>query len=338
VIGVAAEDRLTSEQFDIRAGAVVNAAGPWAASLLQALEGRAHIPAPLLSRAMNLVTRPIPISHGCGGRAGGRFLFLAPWRNVSLVGTSHDAHIGDADALKVTRWDLEAFLADIREAFPHANFSAGDVRLIHRGLLPMVSGDQSHVRLLRESTVVDHARDGASGLISMFGVRYTTARHTAACAVDAVFGVRGDRHPPPSRTDRTPVAGGAITNKENFLRAVLLRDVEGVPAEMLKRLALTYGAAYDGVLQMLRDEPALAYPLGRHCPVSRAEILYAVRNESALKLADAVIRRTEAGSAGHPGVDAIEHAASIMARELKWDEWRVGNEVAEVEAFYRLPT
>ena len=37
--------------------------------------------------------------------------------------------------------------------------------------------------LLRESAVVDHTSDGAAGLVSMFGVRYTTARHTAARAV-----------------------------------------------------------------------------------------------------------------------------------------------------------
>ena len=57
-----------------------------------------------------------------------------------MLGTSHDAHEGTADQLKVSRWDLEAFLKDAREAFPHADLTAGDVRLIHRGLLPMIVG------------------------------------------------------------------------------------------------------------------------------------------------------------------------------------------------------
>ena len=46
---------------------------------------------------------------------------MVPWRDVSMLGTSHDAHEGTADQLKVTRWDLEAFLKDAREAFPHAD-------------------------------------------------------------------------------------------------------------------------------------------------------------------------------------------------------------------------
>ena len=60
--------------------------------------------------------------------------------------------------------------------------------------------------------------------------------------------------------------------------------------------------------------------------------------EMALKLGDALMRRTEAGAAGHPGADAVERAAAIMARAHGWDEWRTRNEIAEVEAFYRLPT
>ncbi len=337
VSGVTVRDGLTSETFDITGDAVLNATGPWAAQFLDLLQARRTTPALLLSRAMNIVARQVPVGQACGGRASGRFLFLAPWRHVTLIGTSHDVHDGGADALAVTRWDLEAFLADVREAFPLANLSQADVRLVHRGLLPMVAGQEHDVRLLRESAVVDHTRDGIDGLVSMFGVRYTTARHTAARAVDAVFRQRGIRQPPPCRTDQTPVLGGAIGAKDSFVRAVLLRDIDGVSTDMLRRLALTYGTFSDAVLYLLREDPALARPLGRACPVSGAEILHAVRHESAVRLSDALIRRTEAGSAGHPGTDAIERAGAIVSRELGWDEGRMRNEIAEVEAFYRLP-
>jgi glycerol-3-phosphate dehydrogenase len=335
VAGVTGRDVLSAETFDLRGEVVLNATGPWAARFLDHLGGRHTTPALRLSRAMNIVTREIPVSQGCGGRAGDRYLFLAPWRNVTLVGTSHDVHEGDPDALTVTRGDLEAFLADVREAFPQANLTAADVRLVHRGLLPMVAGRDHDVRLLRESAVVDHMRDGFKGLVSMFGVRYTTARDTAARAVDIAFRQRG-RQPPPCRTDHTPVFGGAIENKDNFLNAVLLRDIDGVPTEMLRRLALSYGTLYDAVLHLLREDPTLALPLGRDCPVSGAEILYAVRHESAVRLSDAVIRRTEAGSAGHPGTDAIERAGAVMRQALGWDEQRLRSEIAEVETFYRL--
>ena len=262
---------------------------------------------------------------------------MVPWRHVSLLGTSHDAHEGSADQLKVSRWDLEAFLKDAREAFPHAGLTTADVRLVHRGLLPMTSGDGAHVKLLRESQVVDHAKHGLPGLISMFGVRYTTARFTAEQAVDAAFRTLGHTTPPPCRTAETPLHGGSINRMDTFLKAVMLRDVDGIAPDALKRIATMYGTGYDQILQVARDEPGLSRPLGKDCEILGAEILYAARQEMAMKLGDALIRRTEAGAAGHPGTDAIEKAADIMAAAHGWDEWRTRNEVGEVEAFFRLP-
>jgi glycerol-3-phosphate dehydrogenase len=339
VIGVSAEDGLSGSTLEIRARVVVNAAGPWAGPLLAGLpNGGPPLPAPRLSRAMNLVTRPVARAHACGGIAGGRFLFLVPWRDVSILGTSHDVHEGTPDDVTVNRWDLEAFLADAREAFPHAALTAADVRLIHRGLLPMVAGHGSQVSLLRESVVLDHRQHGLPGLISMFGVRYTTARQTAADAVDAVFSQLNVQAPPPCRTAELPLEGGAIGNIRNFERAVLLRQVPGMAADALERLASSYGTAYDAVLQIVRDRPELAAPLGRRCKVTGAEILHAARAEAAMKLGDAVLRRTEAGSAGHPGTDALEAAASVMASERGWSEQQTRHEVADLEGWYRRMT
>jgi glycerol-3-phosphate dehydrogenase len=338
VIGVIAADRITGSEFPIRANVVLNAAGPWAAGLLSSLPAAAQgAPPPGLSRAMNVVVDKIVDDHACGGYAHGRYLLAVPWRDVSMVGTSHDVHKGGADQLRVTRWDLEAFLKDARDAFPHASLSAGNVRLVHRGLLPMLPGSDAHVRLVKESRVVNHAQHGLRGLVSMFGVRYTTARHTAAEAVDAVFHAMGHASPPPCRTAETPLHGGSIVHMDSFLKAVQVRNVEGVAPATLRRIATTYGTGYDAVLQIARDVPALGRPLGRNCEVIGAEILYAARQEMALKLADAVIRRTEAGAAGHPGSDALERAATIMARAHGWDAGRTKDEIGEVDNFYKLP-
>jgi glycerol-3-phosphate dehydrogenase len=336
VAGVRVRDQLTAESFELRSAAVLNATGAWAASLLELISDVKRTPAPRLSRAMNLVTRQVQVSQGCGGRAGGRFLFLVPWRHVSIVGTSHDAHDGVPDGLRVTSGDVEFFLREVQEAFPHAHLSSADVFLVHRGLLPMLSGDAQHVKLLRESTVVDHASDGAPGLVSMFGVRYTTARHTAARAVDAVFRSRGSEKPPRCRTDRMAVVGGNIENKETFLRSVLLREADGVPREVLRRLALTYGTRYEAVLELVKTDAALAEPLGPRCDVTAAEFVHAVRQESAISLTDALIRRTEAGSAGHPGPDAVNRAGALIAQELRWTPDRLRREIEAVDHFYQL--
>jgi glycerol-3-phosphate dehydrogenase len=104
------------------------------------------------------------------------------------------------------------------------------------------------------------------------------------------------------------------------------------------RLVSTYGTEYARVLHLARETPALGAPLGRACPITAAEIVYAARHEMALTLADALIRRTEAGSAGHPGDDAVQAAATLMAAEHGWDEGRRREEIGAVHNFYTART
>jgi glycerol-3-phosphate dehydrogenase len=295
------------------------------------------VPALRLSRAMNVVVRQVAGSHACGGVVDGRFLFLVPWRDVSILGTSHDTHEGGPDALTVTGADLEAFLADGRRAFPGARLDRSDVRLVHRGLLPMVSGEGARVKLLRESAVVDHAAHGAPGLVSIHGVRYTTARHTAEEAVNAVFRGLGHSTPPPCHTDHSPLWGGGISSVAAFVKNAVDAGESPVPPDTLARLAATYGTEYPRVLNIAREAPALGAAIGRTTHVTGAEIVHAARHEMAVTLADAVIRRTEAGSAGHPGADALQRAAALMAWVHGWDARQMEEEIEAVEAFYRLP-
>jgi len=131
--------------------------------------------------------------------------------------------------------------------------------------------------------------------------------------------------------------GGGIARMDSFLKAAMSRDVDGVPADTLKRIATTYGTGYDRILQIARDMPELRAPLGDHCPVIGAEILYAARHEMAPKLADVLLRRTEAGAAGHPGADAIERAAAIIGAEHGWDASRIASEIGDVQSFFALP-
>jgi glycerol-3-phosphate dehydrogenase len=337
LLGVRARDRIDNQDLDIEARLVVNAAGPWAGSVLKLVPGADSAAATMrLSKAMNLVLeRRIATDHALGGLVGSRFLFLLPWRDVNVIGTSHEPFVGNPDALSATGEWVDGFLKDARQAFPTAALTRDDIRLVHRGLLPMVNGNGSHVRLLKESLVHDHRREGVQGLLTVMGVRFTTARHTARSAVDAVFRFFG-REPPPCRTDVLPLAGGDIRQFDEFLRVALAPEYPGVSRDTVRRLVLSYGSNYRRVLALMLNDLEHARPIGNACGVTRAEIRYAVREEMAVKLSDAMLRRTEAGSAGHPGPDAFREAAAVMGEELGWDRDRMMSEIAEVEATYRI--
>ena len=322
--------------IDIRARVVLNCAGPWAGELLTALAPQAAGSVSMrLSKAMNLVTkRPLVETHAIGGPAEGRLLFIAPWRGHAIVGTSHDSFDGAAGALTVRREDVTRFLDEVHTAFPGAGLQISDVSLVHRGLLPASSGHGSNT-LLKTSQVRDHRLDGVAGLVSVLGVRYTTARDTAQRAVDTVFGVLG-KTPPPCRTAVTPLVGGDTSDTQALLREA----VTGAPPHVTKltpaRLVRSYGTAYRHLLDQLGSQPADSRPLGTGCDVTPGEVRHAVRAEMALTLEDAVLRRTEIASAGHPGDDVLASTAAVMADELGWSATRTEQEITKTEAALRI--
>ena len=294
--GVRLHDTAGGTDLDVRCRVVVNAAGPWAWPLLrQAGAVPASIAPPAMSLALNLVVDRPPAPVAAGGLANGRFLFLVPWRDRSIVGTSHDAFDGGPDALAGVEPHVDALLRDTNAAFPGARIGRGDVRLVHRGLLPATRG----ATLLKNSVIHDHARDGVDGLVTVVGVRYTTARATAAAAAELV---------------------AARLGKPSGSREPTLDPIGNPRAERIARL--------------VHESPDLAAPLAGASSVPRAAIVDAVRDEMAIHLADALLRRTDAGAGGHPGADVVRSAANVMARELGWSAAAVAEEMAAIDAFY----
>jgi glycerol-3-phosphate dehydrogenase len=270
VAGVAVRDALAGSTLELRARLVLNAALPWLSELgARGGIGRSRLP---LLRARNLVLcRPLPVPLAVGARSAGRFLFLVPWQGRSIVGTSYEpAGAVPSDPLE--------FLDEAARAFPWAGIERRDLALVHEGLVPGEAGPHG---LWTRSRLVDHEReDGTLGLVSLQGVKYTTARAVAERAVDLSL----------RRLGRPPVA---------------CRTAETVLARA-RRLT--------GAL----DE--------------RARI--AVREEMALSLADAVLRRLDLGTGGRPAAADVALVSVAMAGELGWDAARVRAEQAALDAFF----
>ena len=115
-------------------------------------------------------------------RSDGRFLFLVPWR--TCVHPRHEprraSRPGPARST-VTAADLEAFLAEGRRAFPRASLTHGR----RPARAPGTAADDVRQRE-RTSRSCARARSSTTritvrrGCVSIHGVRYTTARDTAA--------------------------------------------------------------------------------------------------------------------------------------------------------------
>src|SRR5262249_51453823 len=232
---------------------------------------------------------------------GNRHLFLVPWREHTLVGVWHVVHNGDPDTARVSRSDVQAFLDGINDAYPALSVRLEDVALCQAGLVLFGENNESATNLSygKRSLVVDHSVEhGLEGLLTVIGVRYTTARSVAARAVDHVFARLG-RRLAPSKTGLLPVYGGRIERLADLLARVLREGQPGLSDGALRALIRNHGTAYTDVLEYLGENPDWSESLGSSTTI-KAEVIHAVRGEMALKLSDVVFRRTDLGSGNRP--------------------------------------
>jgi glycerol-3-phosphate dehydrogenase len=346
VTGVHVCDHLGGERFSIRAKTVVNTCGPWVNRVLGLL--KASLPGSRFGKAMNLITRRL-FSHYAVGLAsrrryqdvdavfnkGSRLLFVAPWRGQSLIGTTYAVYDADPDAFQVTEHDVQDLLEEINRAYPPANLQREEVCFIHGGLVPISNLEPTPpaIQLAKHHQIRDHGRDGFPGLLSVVGVKYTTARHVAERVVDHVFAT-GGHTARRSVSSVMPLHGGRIEQFDTFCQTAMQRLAGDLGAETVLRLVYNYGSAYPEVLRY-GTPPTSGAPKGLGQEgVLRAEILHGIRAEMAQKLADVVLRRTDLGTIGHPGTECLCMCAEIMGAELGWDAARMRRELQEVEATF----
>lgn len=347
VTGVVAKDVLTGAQFDIRAKAVVNTAGPWVNQVISLFSGKKSDHTILFAKAINLVTRPLFETYAVGisGRKqyrdadavinkGNRLFFVVPWHNCSLIGTNYSVYDGDPDDLKVTEKEVQVFLDEINQTYPEAVLRMKDVLFVHCGLLPRIGMSQmaGDIQLLKDYHIYDHRNEGMKGLFSVVSVKYTTARFVAEKAVDQVFESWGIK-PPKSTSSEIPLHGGAIEYFDVFLNAEIRNQPYKLDEEMIKKLVYNYGSVYPEVLRNLHNGNGQHIPIG-HDALLKAEVLYGVREEMAQKLSDVILRRTDSGTAGYPGNEAIKITADKMETELGWSPERLHQELREINDFF----
>ncbi len=349
VAGVEIEDRLTGARATIRARAVLNAAGPWADAVMGwgAEQGAAPPRRLARSKGIHLIVRDLTGDTAVAARSDRHgHVFVLPWRDHSIVGTTDTPFDADPDDLAVTEADIARLLDKANDGFPALGLTRADVIHAYAGLralaVPADAADTDTYAASRAAEIVDHgAEGGPAGLFSALGGKWTTARHLAERLTDRVFRTL-DRRAPPCRTADTPIAGGDTGRYAEF-EDDLVRGRPDLAEAIVRRLARHYGTIAQDLIDTALAEhgPAALAPLAPDlAPAAHAtdaEIRHAARHEMAPTLADVVLRRTALGALGDPGRRALDAAAAVMAEEFGWDRARMLEEVAAVETALRLP-
>jgi glycerol-3-phosphate dehydrogenase len=265
--GVLAVDGTTVE---VRARAIVNAAGPWV-DRVRRLEDEAASPSVRLSKGVHVLVdggsdwgAALTIPHD---RV--RVSFAVPWEGMLLLGTTDTPHEGEPETAAVAEADIDQVLREATVAVE----GLGPPRATYCGLRVLPTG-AGRTAVARRETVLSRGR---AGMVSVAGGKLTTYRQIALDTL-AFLGVRGlSRRPRP-----LPGATG------------LDRIEWPVSFEQRTRghLLHLYGSLVPEVLAPAAEDPSLLEPIAPDRPDLRAQELYARTHEWAVTSDDVVRRRT----------------------------------------------
>lgn len=298
--------------FRLRARSIVNAAGPWL-DRIRALDD-SSVPAVLRpTKGVHLVLPRQRVGNRdaivLNSVRDGRILFVIPWEEHTLVGTTDTDFDGSPDRLTVEPQDLAYLLETLNFYFPQARLDERDVVASFAGLRPLVGGSPRGTpsAVSREEALFE----SASGLISLGGGKLTTYRRVAIKVVDAVarrlreaHGIEVKRR---SRTELQPLPGATMP------------VAEASSGDLAGRLHARYGSRAGAVLALVEAGPELGAPLSAGSPDAKAEASFAARAELAVKVEDVLRRRTGVALRNADGgAGAAETTAALMAGELGW--------------------
>lgn len=315
VVGVNARDLVSGEKIAIKATVTVMCAGIWSDELHAhfnlkpgynvTMSKGAHIVLPgsaIKSDAGIILKTPVSV------------LFIIPWADKWIVGTTDTPYTGDRAEPFANREDVQ-YIVDQANRVLTPQIKIEDIIGVYAGLRPLVANNKGSVttKLSREHTV-DRP---APGFVSIAGGKYTTYRIMARDVIDlAVNELR--KLSPESVTEKLPLIGA-----DGYFALVqqieAIADESGLDSQTITHLLNRYGSLMSEILDLIKEVPSLAKKLDSNLPYLKAEIYYAVSHEGARTVDDVISRRTRIAFEAHnQGLDLADAIAEIIAPVLSW--------------------
>lgn len=308
VCGVAAKDMESGSEYEIYSHVVINATGIFADSIVRMDDPQAA-GIMVLSQGVHLVLDreflPGNSAIMVPQTEDGRVLFVVPWHNKVVVGTT-DTPVAEPTLEPRAMEEEIAFILHHAARYLTKDPTRADVCSVFAGIRPLVSISQRKdtAGISRDHHVVV----SESGLVTIAGGKWTTYRRMGQDVVNQAALVAGLQERA-SKTKNLPIHG--------WLKSVDRSDpfyLYGSDALLVKKLA--------------EEDAGLAARLHARLPYTGAEVVWAVRNEMARSVEDVLSRRTRAllldalaSREAAPGV------ARLMARELgrdtQWEQEQV---------------
>src|SRR5215472_2216503 len=336
--GVLLRDRTTGKDHRVDASWIVNCAGPWADRVCQRSNVRTGKPLIGGVRGSHIVLPHFsgaPNSALYTEAADGRPVFVLPWNEQLLVGTTEVPDSGDPGRTSPTVEEIEYLVKTAARLFPKAKLSAKDIKYAFAGVRPLPnSAGNNPSAVTRRHFLHDHSDDGAQRMISVIGGKLTTA---AALARE----LAGKIGLPVKEPKSVLVGPGSALDPMIEQQVLEISRAGSVSEETARGLMEWHGEKAMDIARTALVGADLRAPICPHTSHIVAEAVEAYRNEYAVTLADALLRRVPVALGACWSESCSREAALRIGAVMGWNEQAFGANLEQFEtertAFLKRP-
>ena len=324
--GVLLRDRTTGKDHRVDAGWIINCTGPWVDRICQRSTVRTGKPLLGGIRGSHIILPRFagaPNSALYTEAADGRPVFVIPWNEQIMVGTTEVPDSGDPGKTAPSQQEIDYLLRTVIQLFPKAKLSAQHIKYAFAGVRPLPNSDDQPSAVTRQHILHDHSSDGAARMISVVGGKLTTALSLAReCARKIGIAV-----PEPKA-----VTVGPGTSLDPMLdqEVLTIARAGSVSDETARGLVEWHGARAMEIARMALVSADMRAPICPHTSHIVAEVVEAYRREHAVTLADALLRRVPVAFGACWSESCSREAAMRIGAVLGWNDHDLGS---NLEAF-----
>ena len=329
VTGARLRDRISAQEYTVKAANIINATGPWADAVI----GASGISTPQMIGGVRGSHLVLPKFAGAPEQAiyteavDGRPIFVIPWNGQLLVGTSEVSGSNNPDNPQPSAQEIDYLFQSFARLFPRSGLTPANIRYEFAGIrpLPFAPGKASS-SITRRHILHDHAHEGAAGLISVIGGKLTTAASLAREVVRKL----GVDIPEPVNAFASPTAEEDVESSVKQW-AHLVACKAKIPAGCAEAIAEWHGRHALAIAHAASHDERLREPLCSHSCHLVAEAVEAVAHESAVTLGDILLRRVPVALGACWQEECSREAAHKIGNALGWDQSRVYMELLRLE-------
>jgi glycerol-3-phosphate dehydrogenase len=211
------EDTQTASKVSIKARTVVNATGPWANAVQHSqVELR-------LTKGIHVVIpkERLPMSEAVVMTEGVRVLFVIPWGDRIILGTTDTDYSGSRERIFAEPKEIEYVLKVTNQFFPSAKLTNVDIISSWAGLRPLIKGGKQGSP--SDISRAHQIRNTEPGWWDVAGGKLTTYRLIAEETIDGLAKERGLKIPR-CRTANEPLIDGDTNKYSGILPPQFSRD------------------------------------------------------------------------------------------------------------------